>query len=407
MARDHLVIVGAGMACALLLESLDKGGFSGPITVISEESHACYNRVLLSSWLAGTVKEEDLQMFDPTATSLNIEWIYETAVDNLDMSAGSVVLSSGEQLDFDRLVFATGAEPAVPANVPLSLQGVETFRTRDDARRLLDQQSQSLNVAVLGGGLLGLEAAEGMRAMGCETTLIHRHHRLMNRQLDLGGSEALAAELRSRGMCLRLGATVDRVESVDGRCVALCLDDGSRIQTDLLIIATGIRPRVHIARRAGLPVNHGIVVDPSLCVSGRPVYALGECCEVDGETFGMVTPIRSQALVLARVLCGEKARFEHESPPVQLKISDIELFAVGESSSAASIGVSDEAQGVYRRLYFENGRLAGAVLLGDVSGGAVYEALISAAASVDPHDMKILFDPQPIAPLVVGEAQAA
>lgn len=395
---ERLVIVGNGMAGHRLVEALlARPQRPASITVIGAENAPAYNRILLSPLLAGEMERDALTLRSAEwYAEQGIELILGERVEQIDRSAQRLTTDSGRQLGYDRLVLATGSTPARPPVPGLELPGVHVFRDLHDADALVHfTQTQTRaaesgrSAVVIGGGLLGLEAAEGLRKRGqgkrgMRVSLLQRDDRLMNRQLDLTAARLLENELRGRGLDIHTDAQLERLEAdAKGRVCAALLADGTRLAADCVVVAIGIVPQAELGRVAGLEVNRGIVVDKWLTTSDPAIHALGECCEFDGHTFGLVEPIWQQVEVLADRLCGghvpaaaEPAQGYVEKPTAtKLKVSGVSLYAFGPTEPEPEhdvLSYRDPQQGDYRRLLLRNGRLEGAVLYGDTASGPWY-----------------------------------
>ncbi len=269
----------------------------------------------------------------------------------------------------------------------LDLPGVHVFRDLDDADALIHYtQNQAAerggNAVVIGGGLLGLEAAEGLRKRGMQVSLLQRDDRLMNRQLDLTAARLLESELRGRGLDIHTGAQLECLKAdARGRVCTAHLADGTRLAADCVVVAIGIVPNAELGRMAGLEVNRGVIVDERLASSDPAIHALGECCEFAGQTYGLVEPIWRQVEVLADCLCGKpgtgyvEARYVDKPCATKLKVSGVSLYAFGPTDPEPGhevLSYRDPQQGDYRRLLLRDGRLEGAVLYGDTASGPWY-----------------------------------
>ncbi|MCG6659311.1 NAD(P)/FAD-dependent oxidoreductase [Halomonas campisalis] len=383
---EHLVIVGNGMAGHRLVEALvGKPGRPSRITVIGEEPDPAYNRILLSPLLAGEMERDALTLRDANwYADQGIELILGERVSDIDRQVQRLTTDAGRTLAYDRLVLATGSSPARPPVPGLELPGVHVFRDLDDAEALIHYSQNPAggrggSAVVIGGGLLGLEAAEGLRkrGQGMRVSLLQRDDRLMNRQLDATAAGLLESELRERGLDIHTHAQLERLEAgADGRVGAVHLADGTRLAADCVVVAIGIVPNVALARRADLDVNRGIVVDETLTSADPAIHALGECCEFQGTTYGLVEPIWRQVEVLAAHLAGETVDGYVEQPSAtKLKVSGVSLYAFGPIDPDPEhevLAYHDPEQGDYRRLLLRNGRLEGAVLYGDTASGPWY-----------------------------------
>lgn len=391
--RQRLVIVGAGMAAAYLLQELGGACADLDITVIGEESDTCYNRVLLSNVLAGERTEADLRMLEASAERELVNFLPGTRVDSVDLDRRSLVTDRGQVLHWDRLVFATGASVARPCLPNGNVRGVEQFRTLADASHLRRLAAEGDPAIVVGGGLLGLEAAHGLNTLGFSTTVVHRQSWLMNRQLDDQGASQLQIDLQRNGIRFRLGESVAALETDGEMLTGVELQGGETLPCKLLLFATGIKPNADLAGAAGLAVDRGILIDGRMRTSTQGVYALGECSQIGRECFGLVAPIREQARVLARELLGTAvAPFSPGRWPTQLKISGIEIFSAGDLDLGGEhLVLRDESAGVYRRLVLREGRLVSAILVGDKRGGGWYSELISSGTDISGFRSGLVF----------------
>ena len=400
MDSNTLVICGHGMVAQRLLERLHDGGHPfSRIVVLGAEPDAAYNRVLLSSVLAGDATMEQIRLKeDSWFEAAGIERHYGDPVVGIDRDNRQVATADGHRFDYDALVLATGARPAPLGIDGEDLEGVLTFRDLRDTRRLIDLSQRHGRAVVIGGGFLGLEAAEGLRCRGMAVTVLHRNPCLLNRQLDTTGSQLLADSLEERGLSIRTGHSPGAL--LGKRCVrAVQLDDDTLISTDLVITAAGITPNTELAHSAGLACGRGVQVDRQLRTSDPAIFALGECCEIDGQTFGLVDPGYQQAQVLADVL-GDPATgqaFHTASQPTRLKISGIPIFSCGQTddgdNQAESIVWQDYEQDRYCRLLLKDGRLVGTVLFGDTTDGPWYAEQIQQGQDMTPWRANLAFGP--------------
>jgi len=281
-------------------------------------------------------------------------------------------------MEYSKLVLATGSTP-LRLNVPgADLAGVHTFRDSRDVDLLLTLAAARKRVVVVGGGLLGLEAAYGLAKAGAPVTLVHLMDRLMERQLDLPAAELLKTLVERKGIRILLNASTARIHGED-RVEAVELADGSRIEADAVIFAAGIRPNVTLAKEADLAVNRGIVVNDRLQTSSSDIFALGECAEHRGICYGLVEPAYEQARVLARHLAGRSAEYQGSVVSTNLKVSGVSVFSAGDfigGEGSESLVLSDRKRGTYKKLVIADGRLTGAVLIGDTVDALWYLELI-------------------------------
>ncbi len=377
---EPLVIVGNGMAAARLVDELAKitlGRYA--IAVVGDEPRLAYNRVLLSSVLAGETASQDIELRPANWwRDRGVTLKYGCVATEIDIGRRELKIANEESVAFSRLILATGSTP-LRLNVDgADLAGVHTFRDSRDVDLLLALAAQKKRVAVIGGGLLGLEAAYGLAKAGASVTLLHLMDRLMERQLDAPAAELLKSLVERKGIKVLLGANTacihggTRVESVE-------LTDGRRIDAEAVIFAAGIRPNVALATEAGIPVNRGIVVDDRLQTGAPDIFALGECAEHRGICYGLVEPAYEQARVLARHLAGGTAAYHGSVVATNLKVSGVSVFSAGDfmgADGSEAIVLDDLRHGTYKKLAISDGRLAGAVLVGDTTDALWYLELI-------------------------------
>lgn len=395
MMKERLLIIGAGMACAYLLQELQSVSHNFDITVIGDEDHACYNRVLLSGVLAGETPLDALPMLNSTVLK-NIRLLGGQRVEKIDCEEQVVHTHMGAQLAYDKLILATGSLVALPPIADLHLDGIEVFRSLNDTLHLQALAGAGKKAVVVGGGLLGLEAAHGLNEQGFSTTVIHRNRCLMNRQLDDAGADALQSELARKGLGFQLGCEVSELHHTNRSLNAISLSNGERIDCNLLLFATGVKPNAALARSSEIDCELGVLVDVRLQSSRPNVFALGECSQLQSHCFGLIAPIRSQAAVLARHLVDkDTAPFCIEDWPVQLKISGIEIFRAGQlDDNAENIVLHVPSAGIYRRLVLKDDRLIGAVLVGDKRYGTWYSELIQQQSNISKQRASLMFGPQ-------------
>ena len=375
MTRDtdtHLVVIGNGMAGHRLVTTLlAREDRPARITVLGEEASHAYNRILLSPWLAGELGRDELAL--PAMAAEGVECRPGARVIDIDRSSHTLTLESGERLHYDRLVIATGARPTLPEVAGIQLGNVGAFRTVEDGE-WLRQQPPGSNAVVIGGGLLGLEAAEGLRKLGVHVSVLQRSDRLMNRQLDAVAAGWLKQTLTRRGITINTGAELARLDGdSNGSVRSLTLRDGRTLAADCVVVAAGITPNATLGQLAGLEVGRGICVDEHLATRDPAIFALGECAEVDGATIGLVEPIWQQVETLVDVLCHRTpAPYQALPSPTRLKVAGIDLYAFGPvepSEGMETLTYADPEHGDYRRLLIDNDRIKGAVLYGDTRDG--------------------------------------
>lgn len=389
-ARSDLVIIGSGMAAVRLVETLRRRGDRRSITLLGAERSLPYNRVLLSPLLAGETEWQQLISHDADwYAQQRIALRLGCAVTNVDVEARTVTCADGSRIAYGELVFATGAQPFTPAMPGIDLPGVTAFRHVDDVRLL---QRATGRAVVLGGGLLGLEAAVGLAARGLSVTVVHRGPCLMNRQLDETAAAYLASAIAQRGVEVVTGCKPVAITGSE-RAAGVRLDDGRLLPADLVVLAVGIKPSTALARAAGIDVAHGIVVNGGLAASVPAVYALGECAEVNGETVGLVAPIWQQVEVLAARLCGEACDYRPAPYVTMLKVSGIDVHVCGDIAGRPgdrTLVYEDRAWGIYKKLVLREQRVVGALLYGDVTDSQRFFSLIQDGSAVDRDFCRLL-----------------
>ena len=398
--RRRLVVIGNGMAGMRTVEELlTLAPNAYEIVVFGAEPHGNYNRILLSPVLAGEKKVEDIVLNSP-------EWYEQHGV---TLHAGDPVVSidrrkrvvkskRGVELSYDRLLLATGSQPIMLPIPGVELPGVITFRDLADVEAMLAAAKRGRKAVVIGGGLLGLEAANGLLSRGMAVTVVHLFDTLMERQLDAAAAALLRASLVSRGIQFRMPAQTTALigsESV----TAVRFSDGSEIPADLVVMAVGVRPNIALAGEAGLHCDRGILVNDTLQTYDPSVYAVGECVQHRNVTFGLVAPLWEQARVCATHLAElGLSRYRGTLLATQLKVTGIELYSAGDfrdSEHTEDIVLRDPGRQVYKRLVIRDNKLRGAVLFGDASAGPWYFEMIAAGRDVADIRNELLFGPAP------------
>lgn len=391
---ERLVVVGNGMVSLRFLERLcEHAPGRYDVTVIGQEASPAYNRVLLSALLAGDVDEEGCRLRDAVwYEGQRIRLRTGTPAGAIDVADRTVTVAQ-DRLPYDRLVLATGSDPIMLPTPGMDLPGVMAFRDLAHVDTMRAVGRSGGRAVVIGGGLLGLEAAYGLARLGVETTLLHVGDRLMERQLDARAASLVRAAMERKGVCVLLCANTIAVEG-DGRVEALRLADGTLLRADIVVVAVGVRPRVDLARAAGLAVGRGVQVDDRLETSAPGIAAIGECAEHRGVVYGLVEPGYEQADVLARCLAGEAVTYEGSTVTTSLKVSGLPVFSAGDIADDAAgdpIVMSDPRRGIYRKLLVRDGRLAGALLIGDIAESRWYKELIRTGEIVGPFRNELMF----------------
>jgi nitrite reductase (NADH) large subunit len=386
--RERLVVIGNGMAgCRAVEEVLARDPNRYEIVVFGAEPRVNYNRIMLSPVLAGEKQFEDIVINDEAWYRDNAITLHAgRAVTAVDAEAKTVTAEGGLTVRYDKLLLATGSDPIRLPLPGASLEGVVTFRDLDDVEKMVAAANRpGAKAVVIGGGLLGLEAAYGLARRGMGATVVHLMNVLMERQLDEAAGYLLTQALRERGVETVLGANSEEILGEDGKVSGLKLKDGRVLPCDLLVMAVGIRPHTALARGAGLTVNRGVVVDDQMRTSDPAIFAIGECAEHRGVAYGLVAPIWDMCRTLAEVLTDNEAAYEGSLLSTRLKVSGVDVFSAGKfggGEGCEDIVFRDAARGVYKRLVIEDGKVAGAVLFGDAADGGWYFDLMKAGSSV-------------------------
>ncbi len=377
--KQLLVVIGNGMAGARLVEEVlaRHGKELFEIVVFGEEPYGNYNRVLLSNVLAGIHAPDDIFINSLSWYQENGVKLYaSTRVSAIDQKAKLVYASGNIQQPYDTLVIATGSAPYVPPLENLSdgqgrlMPGVQVFRTMDDCDGIIKYTAHAKKAAVIGGGLLGLEAAHGLLNRGLEVHVVHVEPYLMNAQLDFSASIILRATLEHMGIHFHLEKRTIALLG-EGQVSYLAFEDGSTLNCDMVVIATGVRPNIDLIREAGFAVDYGILVNDDLSCGSSDVYAIGECAQHRGRTYGLVAPIWEQAEILAERLTNATSRRVYQGSRVstKLKIMDVELVVMGEKEPDREddevVIYTEPSRGIYKKLIIRDKRLVGAIVLGD------------------------------------------
>ena len=416
-----IVIIGAGMAGSRFAIELARAQQQSkspnnqrplPITLISKEPEVGYNRIMLSPVLAGDSAFEDTYLYQQSDyEQLGIVVLAGIAVTAVDTKQQSIKLDNGQTLVYAKLVIATGSSARVIPFPNYDAKGVHVFREVADVNALIEYARQGKKGLVIGGGVLGLEAACALASQGADMTVIHVDSYVLNRQLDLPAAQLLQAELARRGVGVEVSAITDCIAANDQHEVkGLSLKDGRILPADFIVMAVGVMPNIALARDSGLEVNRGIIVDDCMHTSCPHVYAVGECIELDGELFGMVAPVNQQVDTLVSVLkdtrlsgdsLGSKKNWQpFRSTPLslKLKVSGISAFSAGqvdfddeEAAAIETITYQQTSINHYHCLYLRNNKLIGAVLYGEVNEGSFYSQLINSNSDIAPIKADLIF----------------
>ncbi|MCP5419021.1 MAG: NAD(P)/FAD-dependent oxidoreductase [Gammaproteobacteria bacterium] len=396
MQRERLVLIGNGMAGVRTVEELLKlAPDLYDITVFGAEPYPNYNRIMLSPVLAGEKAVDDIILNGR-------DWYAENAITlktadpivRIDRVARKVIAASGAEQPYDRLLIATGSTPFIIPVPGHDKDGVIGFRDIADVEKMLETAGRFKNAVVIGGGLLGLEAANGLIKNGMNVTVAHLLDSLMERQLDKPAAALLKATLESRGLNFRMGAQTAEIVG-NGRVQAVRFADGGTVDADLVVMAVGIRPNFSLAREAGIHCERGIMVSDTMQTFDPRVYAVGECVQHRGVCYGLVAPLFDQAKVAANHLANYGiARYEGSVTSTKLKVTGIDLFSAGEFNEGEgdeTLVLQDPAAGIYKKLVLRDNRIKGAVMYGDTLDGAWYFQLLREGTDVSAFRRTLLF----------------
>ena len=394
--KQDLVVIGNGMAGMRTVEELLKiEGDHYNITVFGAEPYGNYNRILLSPLLAGEKDLGEIMINSP-------QWYAEHGitlhsgdpVERIDRLRRMVHSKSGREVPYDRLLIATGSQPFVLPVEGRELPGVISFRNIHDVESMLEASRQYRKAVVIGGGLLGLEAANGLHKQGMEVTVVHLHHSLMERQLDAAAGGLLQKSLEKRGLRFRMQARTDRILGRD-HVTGVRFADGSEVGADLVVMAVGIKPDTALAAACGLHCERGIVVNDTMQTYDPRIYAVGECVQHRQQTYGLVAPLWEQAKVCATHLANlGSGRYLGSQTSTKLKVSGIDLFSAGDiigGEASEDIVFQDPRRGVYKRLILRDNQVKGAVLYGDTADGPWYFQLMKEGTDVGAIRDRLVF----------------
>jgi nitrite reductase (NADH) large subunit len=404
MDRQKLVVIGNGMAPGRALEKLlELAPDAYEVTILNAEPRVNYDRIMLSPVLSGEKTFDEIVIHGDGWYVENGVTLYKGhKVVEIDREARTVTSARGVTVPFDKLIIATGSLPIVIPVPGHDLAGVLTYRDLDDVHAMLVAARRGGRAVVIGGGLLGLEAAAGLREQGMDVTVLHLMPTLMERQLDTAAGHLLQKAVESRGIRVITKANTKAVHGSDIRLgpasvTAVELEDGTMLAADIVVMAVGIRPNAAIAKSAGLTVERGIVVDQGMRTSDPGIFALGECAQAAGQVFGLVAPLYEMANVVAAQLAGDAAaEFRPSATATKLKVTGINLFSAGDFAEAKGreeIVLRDAARNIYKRLVLEKDRLIGAVLFGDTADGAWFFDMIRRGSDIADLRETLIFGP--------------
>ena len=382
MKKMNLVMVGNGMAGVRTLEELFK---IAPdlynVTVFGAEPYANYNRILLSPVLAGEQTVKDIMLNDVDWYEANrIRLHLNKKIVKIDRVNRKVIAEDGTIAEYDKLILATGSNPVILPLEGNDLKGVISFRDIHDVDLMIEASQKHRYAVVIGGGLLGLEAANGLALRGMDVTIVHLGEWLMERQLDQPSARMLQKSLEEKGLRFLLQTQTDKILGTDGRVVGISFKNGETIPADLVVMAVGIRPNYALAEAAGIYCNRGIVVSDTMQTYDPRIYAIGECVSHRGTAYGLVAPLFEMAKVCANHLAQMGiGRYTGSVTSTKLKVTGVDLFSAGNfmgNDNSEEILMHDAVRGVYKKIIIEDNKIAGAVLYGDTVDGAWYFQLL-------------------------------
>jgi nitrite reductase (NADH) large subunit len=390
MSKKKLVLIGNGMAGVRCIEEILKlKPDEFEITIFGSEPHPNYNRIQLSKVLQGDTTIDDITIHSwDWYKQHNIVLHSGETVINIDKTKQIVFTDKNRQVSYDKLIIATGSNPFILPLPGADKEGVTAFRDIKDCEKMVEYSKKHKKAVVIGGGLLGLEAARGLLNLGMKVDVVHITDYLMDRQLDKTAGKLLQRELENQGMSFHLEKQTAQITG--GKHVnGLRFSDGGKLNADLIVMAVGIKPNVNLARESGIPVNRGIIVNNYLETKVPNIYAVGECAEHREMVYGLVAPLYEQGKVLAKRICAEEIRgYQGSVLSTQLKVSGVDVFSVGkitEDDDTKAIQVLDDWKGIYKKILVQNEKMAGAVLFGDTSEGNHLLSLINRGADISEY----------------------
>lgn len=397
--KQRLVVIGNGMAGMRTVEALIQNAPKKyDITVFGAEPHGNYNRIQLTPVLFGAKSIDEIMIHDFAwyqKNNITLHCGADKTVVDVDRAQRRVIAQDGTVADYDRLLIATGSLPLMLPIPGRETEGVMGFRDIADVEKMIEKAQTKQHAVILGGGLLGLEAAYGLQKRGMAVTVINRARHLLNKQLDEKAGNLLKNELVQKGLDFRLGTTIKEIISTEGHISQVMLEDGSILPADILVMATGIKPNIALAQQIELACERGIIVNDTMQTSDVAIYSVGECVQHRGELFGLVAPVYEQAKVCANHLADKNnTTYKSISSATMLKVTGIDLFSVGQFGGDATteqIVFIDSAINVYKKIVLKNNRILGMVMYGETTDSAWYLNLVKEQADISGFRDQLIF----------------
>ena len=391
-----LVVIGNGMAPGRMLEDLiEKNPDACDITIFNAEPRVNYNRLMLSPVLSGEKSYQDIITHDDDwYAERNITLHKASAISAIDRSAKTVTSYNGITCSYDKLVIATGSDPFIIPIPGKELDGVLTYRDLDDVEAMIEVSNSAGHAVVIGGGLLGLEAAAGLKAQGMDVSVLHLMPTLMERQLDPAAGFLLERAFENLGIKVITKANTHEIMGEDGKVTGVKLDDGTELPCKMVVMAVGIKPSAELATSCGLDTNRGILVSDDMRTSDPDIFALGECVEHRGQCYGLVAPLYEMASVIAENLIDGTSEYTGSVTATKLKVTGIDLYSAGdfaEGEDREEIVLRDASGGIYKRLVLKDNKIIGAVLYGDTADGPWFFDLLKKGADISEMRDTLIF----------------
>lgn len=397
--QQNLVVVGNGMAGMRAVEEIIKiAPEHYDITVFGAEPHGNYNRIMLTPVLFGAKTVDEIMIHDFNwykKNNITLHCGEEKSVVDIDRDNHVVIAKDGTKANYDKLIMATGSLPFMLPIPGKDVEGVMGFRDIADVEQMIAKSKTHQHAVILGGGLLGLEAANGLQKRGMTVSVVNRAGHLLNKQLDKVAGGFLKNQLEVNGLSFHLNNTITQIHSQNNHIKEVVLTDGTIIPTDILVMSTGIKPNISLAQNIGLSCEKGILVDDHMQTSDPAIFSIGECIQHRGELFGLVAPVYDQAKVCANFLTDQNpAGYQSISPATMLKVTGIDLFSVGNfegDETTESITFTDPILSVYKKIVIKNQRIIGMLMYGDTTDNAWFLNLLKNQTDISSIREQLIF----------------